>query len=166
MALLPKNLSSTWTRIVSCIAIVYTLFICLLCFSPQWGLADGVTTPNIIYWGRLRLLLVPFNSLVSAGQLTSLKEIIWVFGQNLSNVFLLYPLGLCLVFLRKEWRSVKSSLLYGFLISLGIETGQILVDLLYDANRVFEIDDLWTNSLGVLLAYLTYRLLTGSRKTD
>lgn len=110
--------------------------------------------------------MVPFNSLVSAGQLTSLKEIIWVFGQNLSNVFLLYPLGLCLVFLRKEWRSVKSSLLYGFLISLGIETGQILVDLLYDANRVFEIDDLWTNSLGVLLAYLTYRLLTGSRKTD
>lgn len=32
-----------------------------------------------------------------------------------------------------------------------------MVDLLYNANRVFEIDDLWTNTLGGLLAFLAYQ---------
>jgi glycopeptide antibiotics resistance protein len=45
-----------------------------------------------------------------------------------------------------------------FLISLGIECTQLLIDLLWDANRVFEIDDLWTNALGGVVAFACYRL--------
>ena len=44
-------------------------------------------------------------------------------------------------------------------MSLVIETIQLLVDLLYNANRVFEIDDLWTNSLGGLLALGLYTVI-------
>ncbi len=47
-----------------------------------------------------------------------------------------------------------------FYLSLSIELTQIVLDLLIDANRVFELDDLWTNTLGGLLAYLTYRHVT------
>lgn len=34
---------------------------------------------------------------------------------------------------------------------------QVLLDLLFDANRVFELDDLWTNTLGAYLAYLGFQ---------
>ncbi|MFG0221264.1 VanZ family protein, partial [Streptococcus suis] len=34
---------------------------------------------------------------------------------------------------------------------------QLLLDLAIDANRVFEIDDIWTNALGALIAYFVYR---------
>ncbi|MGG6495876.1 UNVERIFIED_CONTAM: VanZ family protein, partial [Bacteroidetes bacterium 56_B9] len=43
--------------------------------------------------------------------------------------------------------------------SLFIECTQLLLDLLIDAQRVFEVDDLWTNTLGGVLAYGLYRLI-------
>ena len=46
-----------------------------------------------------------------------------------------------------------------FALSLTIELGQVILDLLIDANRVFELDDLWTNTLGGLVALGAYRLL-------
>ena len=97
-------------RIIKVLVVLYAIAICLMCFSPQTTI-DGIETPNIIYYGRLRFLLMPFNTVV----------------------------GLA------------------FIISLCIETTQIVVDLLYNANRVFEIDDLWTNTLGGLLAFLAYQ---------
>ncbi|MEW6855275.1 VanZ family protein [Streptococcus iniae] len=42
---------------------------------------------------------------------------------------------------------------------------QLVLDLAIDANRVFEIDDLWTNSLGAVFAYFMYRLITKNRVT-
>ena len=43
-------------------------------------------------------------------------------------------------------------------MSLSIEATQILLDLLINANRVFEIDDLWTNTLGGYLAWRAFQL--------
>ena len=40
---------------------------------------------------------------------------------------------------------------------LWIECSQVLLDLLFNANRVFELDDLWTNTLGAYLAYLGFQ---------
>ena len=34
---------------------------------------------------------------------------------------------------------------------------QVLLDLLFNANRVFELDDLWTNTLGAYLAYIGFQ---------
>ena len=64
-----------------------------------------------------------------------------------------------LLFLRGEWRSLKAVLSYTFCFSLFIECTQLLLDLLIDAQRVFEVDDLWTNTLGGVLAYGLYRLI-------
>ena len=47
---------------------------------------------------------------------------------------------------------------YSFYLSLFIECTQLLLDLLINAERVFEVDDLWTNTLGGVLAYGTYLL--------
>lgn len=67
------------------------------------------------------------------------------------------------MFLSNAWRSGKKSLCLGFALSLFIECTQLLLDFLIDANRVFEVDDLWTNSLGILLAYWTYRVIQSKK---
>lgn len=146
-------------RLTRILVILYALMVAWMCFSPQPIIIDGVETPNLIAYGRLRLLLVPFNTFLSFGQLEGFKEIFWVILQNVMNVFLLFPLMLGLIALFPRWRSLSQAALLTFLISLGIESTQLLVDVLYNANRVFEIDDLWTNTLGGVLAFLVYRWL-------
>lgn len=129
-------------------------FLCLLylCFSPQPLGLTGVDTPNIHYWGRVPYLLVPFNSFVSIGKLDTFKKLFWVIGQNFSNLLLLTPLVLGILALRSDWRRWPRVLLMSFAMSLSIETTQVIIDRLFNANRVFEIDDLIFNSLGGLLA--------------
>ena len=137
----------------------YLLCLVLLCWTPQYGLVEGVETPGIQHFGRVVVLLTPFNSLTNFGQLDGLKEIVFVLGQNVTNIFLLSPLILVLLALRPRFRSWKKVLLATFAMSLTIEVGQVILDLLIDANRVFEIDDLWTNTLGGLVALGVYRFL-------
>ena len=71
--------------------LVYTYLLCLvlLCWTPQYGLVEGVETPGIQHFGRVVVLLTPFNSLTNFYQLDSLKEIVFVLGQNVTNIFLL-----------------------------------------------------------------------------
>ena len=64
-------------RIIKVLVVLYAIAICLMCFSPQTTI-DGIETPNIIYYGRLRLLLVPFNTFVGFSQLDGFLEIFWV----------------------------------------------------------------------------------------
>ncbi|MER0123820.1 VanZ family protein [Streptococcus sp. ZJ93] len=142
------------------LARLYVLAICCLCFLPQhiYPQYKMFSTPGVVQIGRLYILPIPFNSFINADKLDSLADWWLVLLQNLTNIFLLYPLVLALVFLFKKWQSFRAVICYSFLISLFIECTQLLLDLLFDVGRVFEIDDLWTNSLGGLLAYLTYRL--------
>ncbi|MGT2799585.1 VanZ family protein [Streptococcus marmotae] len=142
------------------LARIYALAICCMCFLPQniYPQYKMFSTPGIVQIGRLYILPIPFNSFVNADKLDSLADWWLVLLQNLTNIFLLYPLVLAFVFLFKKWQSLRAVICYSFCISLFIECTQILLDLLFDAGRVFEVDDLWTNTLGGLLAYLTYRM--------
>ncbi|MBZ8030350.1 VanZ family protein [Streptococcus pneumoniae] len=74
-------------------------------------------------------------------------------------VFLLTPLIFQLLYLFPNLRKTKKVLLFSFLVSLGIECTQLILDFFFDFNRVFEIDDLWTNTLGGYLAWLLYKRL-------
>lgn len=143
----------TWTLVG-----LYVLAICYMCFGPQHTI-DGVDTPNIQYFGRVVVLLVPFNTLVSLSELRTPLELIVVIGQNLVNIFLLFPLLLGMLALLPKLRSWKSILNLAFCLSLFIECTQVVLDLLSNANRVFEIDDLWTNTLGGAVAFLCYNWL-------
>lgn len=114
-------------------------------------------TPGIQHFGRIVVLLIPLNSLMNLGQITSVLQLIKVILQNVANVFLLSPLVFQLLWLWPWLRSRKRVLFFGFAMSLWIECSQVLLDLLFDANRVFELDDLWTNTLGAYLAYLVFQ---------
>lgn len=137
-------------------SIFYILLLCLMCFLPQVT-EEGMETPGIQQFGRIVVLLIPFNSLVNLGQITSFFQLIKVFVQNIMNIFLLSPLIFQLLWLFPNLRNTKRVLSVSFVISLFIECTQILLDILVDANRVFEIDDLWTNTLGGYLAFLLYK---------
>ena len=86
----------------------YLLCLVLLCWTPQYGLVEGVETPGIQHFGRVVVLLTPFNSLTNFYQLDSLKEIVFVLGQNVTNIFLLSPLILGLLALYPRFRSWKN----------------------------------------------------------
>ncbi len=154
------NLTLLGRSIIKGLAGVYTLAIVLMCFLPQswYPQYKNFDTPGIVQIGRLYLLPTPFNTLINGDQVDSLYDLWLVLLQNLTNIFLLSPLVLLLVFLFEKWRSLRAVVRYSFLLSLFIECTQLLLDLLIDAGRVFEVDDLWTNTLGGVLAYTTYKL--------
>ena len=79
-------------RLVTWLVVAYLGALVLMCWTPQYGLVDGVETPGIQHFGRVVVLLTPFNSFANFDQLDSLKEIIFVVGQNITNIFLLTPL--------------------------------------------------------------------------
>lgn len=139
---------------------ICTIGVALLCFLPQsfYPNPKQISTPGIVQYGNVYLLLTPFNSVVNGHQIQDLEDLFWIILQNVGNIFLLYPLVLGVLFLCGRWRGWKKALLGTFVMSLSIETSQLLLDLLIDAKRVVEFDDLWTNSLGGLLAYWTFLL--------
>ncbi|MEZ7623802.1 VanZ family protein [Streptococcus sp. 27098_8_22] len=139
--------------------ILYSLSIVCFCFTPQPQLPTGVETPGIQHLGRLVFLLTPFNSFWKLGEVTSLLQLFWIFLQNALNILLLFPLIFQLLYLNPRLRKTKKVILFSFLLSLGIECTQLALDFFFDFNRVFEIDDLWTNTLGGYLAWILYKLL-------
>ena len=136
---------------------VYSLCIVCFCFTPQPQLPTGVETPGIQTFGRLVFLLTPFNSLWNLGEVTSPIQLFWIFLQNALNVLLLFPLIFQLLYLIPSLRKTKRVILLSFLLSLSIECTQLVLDFFFDFNRVFEIDDLWTNTLGGYLAWVLYK---------
>ena len=146
-------------KLLSLGIVLYSLCIVCFCFTPQPQLPTGVETPGIQTFGRLVFLLTPFNSLWNLGEVTSPIQLFWIFLQNALNVLLLFPLIFQLLYLIPSLRKTKRVVLLSFLLSLGIECTQLVLDFLFDFNRVFEIDDLWTNTLGGYLAWVLYKLL-------
>ena len=144
---------------------IYSLCIACFCFTPQPQLPTGVETPGIQTFGRLVFLLTPLNSLWNLGEVTSLGQVLWIFLQNILNVFLLFPLIFQLLYLMPGLRNTKKVILFSFLLSLGIECTQLVLDFFFDFNRVFEIDDLWINTLGGYLAWVLYRKLNVTKLT-
>ena len=146
-------------KLLSLGIVLYSLCIVCFCFTPQPQLPTGVETPGIQTIGRLVFLLTPFNSLWNLGEVTSFLQLFWIFLQNALNILLLFPLIFQLLYLIPALRKTKRVILLSFLLSLGIECTQLALDFFFDFNRVFEIDDLWTNTLGGHLAWLLYKLL-------
>ena len=138
---------------------IYSICIVCFCFTPQHQLPTGVETPGIQTFGRLVFLLTPFNSLWRIDEISSFEQLLWIFLQNGLNIFLLFPLIFQLLYLFPILRKTKKVIFFSFLLSLGIECTQLVLDFFFDFNRVFEIDDLWTNTLGGYLAWLLYKLL-------
>ncbi|MGW6150996.1 VanZ family protein [Bacillus mycoides] len=71
----------------------------------------------------------------------------------LLNILLFMPLGFLLPTIWPQFRKMTNTVCAGFLFSLAIELNQLL------NNRITDIDDLFTNTLGAIVGYIIYRVL-------
>ncbi|MCU4770492.1 VanZ family protein [Bacillus toyonensis] len=71
----------------------------------------------------------------------------------LLNILLFMPLGFLLPTIWPQFRKMKNTIYAGFFFSLAIELSQLL------NNRITDIDDLFTNTLGAIVGYVLYRVL-------
>ncbi|MGH1287638.1 VanZ family protein [Bacillus toyonensis] len=71
----------------------------------------------------------------------------------LLNIVLFMPLGFLLPTIWSQFRKMKNTVCAGFFFSLAIELNQLL------NNRITDIDDLFTNTLGAIVGYVIYRVL-------
>ncbi|EOP58381.1 teicoplanin resistance protein VanZ [Bacillus cereus VDM053] len=71
----------------------------------------------------------------------------------LLNILLFMPLGFLLPTIWPHFRKMKNTVCAGFFFSLAIELNQLL------NNRITDIDDLFTNTLGAIVGYVIYRVL-------
>ena len=152
-------MKKTYNHILVWGVIFYIICTVYFCFTPQEHSPVGVETPGIQHLGRLVFLLTPFNSFWKLGEVSDIGQLSWIFLQNTLNIFLLFPLIFQLLYLLPNLRQTKKVLFISFLVSLGIECTQLVLDFFFDFNRVFEIDDLWTNTLGGYIAWLLYKRL-------
>ncbi|HDR7655026.1 VanZ family protein [Bacillus wiedmannii] len=71
----------------------------------------------------------------------------------LLNIVLFMPFGFLLPTIWPKFRKMKNTVCAGFFFSLAIELNQLL------NNRITDIDDLFTNTLGAIIGYVLYRAL-------
>ncbi|PRT20981.1 VanZ family protein [Bacillus wiedmannii] len=71
----------------------------------------------------------------------------------LLNIVLFMPFGFLLPTIWPQFRKMKNTVCAGFFFSLAIELNQLL------NNRITDIDDLFTNTLGAIIGYVIYRVL-------
>ncbi|PFC76519.1 glycopeptide antibiotics resistance protein [Bacillus cereus] len=71
----------------------------------------------------------------------------------LLNIVLFMPFGFLLPTIWPQFRKMKNTVCAGFLFSLAIELNQLL------NNRITDIDDLFTNTLGAIVGYVLYKVL-------
>jgi len=71
----------------------------------------------------------------------------------LLNIVLFMPLGFLLPTIWPQFRKMKNTVCAGFFFSLAIELNQLL------NNRITDIDDVFTNTLGAIIGYVLYTAL-------
>ncbi|AOY14527.1 hypothetical protein BGI23_04960 [Bacillus sp. ABP14] len=71
----------------------------------------------------------------------------------LLNIVLFMPFGFLLPTIWPQFRKMKNTVCAGFFFSLAIELNQLL------NNRITDIDDLFTNTLGSIIGYVLYKVL-------
>ncbi|ANC18104.1 VanZ family protein [Bacillus cereus] len=71
----------------------------------------------------------------------------------LLNIVLFMPVGFLLPTIWPQFRKMKNTVCAGFFFSLAIELNQLL------NNRITDVDDLFTNTLGAIIGYVLYKVL-------
>lgn len=75
------------------------------------------------------------------------------------NIFAFSPLGFFLPCINKKYKSLLSVILLGFGFSLTIELLQLIT-----RAGIFDIDDLFMNTLGAAIGYIIYLIIFGKGK--
>ncbi len=132
--------------------ILYLLLLFYVCFfSEKYGrAAEG---------GEYRYNLEPFREIIR--YYTNLETLGFgaVFSNLLGNVIAFIPFGFFLPILRRIHKSFFATLFYTFLLSLLIETVQLVTKV-----GAFDVDDLILNTLGGVVGYILFQIVNRIRR--
>lgn len=145
------------------------IFLSALLLAPVFGLLDRVRFRD---WKRTMLYFVfgiylaavysfvglptlQFTRFELKLELRPFLPMLTDFRNTFLNVALFVPLGMLLPFLWEKYQTGKTTILFGFCMSLAIELLQILT------YRATDINDLIANTLGAGLGYGIYRIAVG-----
>lgn len=126
------------------ILIIYVLVIIyFVLFSDRLGRADGYSTYryNLVLFDEIRRF-VTYREYVSTGAF-----ILNIFG----NLVVFFPVGFLIPILRTKKTGVIRIMIYSFLFSLFIESVQLVAKV-----GVFDVDDLFMNTLGGVIGWICY----------
>ncbi|MCP1102637.1 glycopeptide antibiotics resistance protein [Aequitasia blattaphilus] len=146
-----KSKKNTWIRALGKVLfILYVSFIIyFLLFSDLYGRVhtDGYSY-NFIPLKEIKRFWIYRNELGFYATFTNLA----------GNILIFLPFGFFLP-MASRYRSFLITLLYSFLLSLCIETLQLLTMI-----GSFDVDDLMLNTLGGMLGYLIYAVISFFRR--
>ena len=132
-----------WQNITVYSCLVYLLVLCWLVFTPVGPQMPDSYKPLMYFHG------VPYN----------LRPLQNIDPEFLANIVMTIPLG-CYVYCwrprLKSWQLLLIALIPGAII----ESAQFVRDLLVGNHRVADIDDVITNTLGVLVGYGVFWLVS------
>lgn len=105
---------------------------------------------RVITYGLSSANFIPFKTIkMYIRYRSSLNSFANLFG----NLFILTPLGILLPFAWKKKHSVFLITAVGFLVSMAVETLQLVLGV-----GAFDVDDLILNTLGVIVGYVLYKI--------
>lgn len=116
--------------------IVYVIAVMWLCLTPAHFSIPSAHKLLFYFHG------VPFNAIPFQG----------ISPEFFLNIIMTFPLGVYL-FLFNYRTPFERAILYGFLFSLFIESNQFVWDYFLNLQRLADIDDLITNTLGAVIGF-------------
>ncbi|MBB1554645.1 VanZ family protein [Candidatus Gracilibacteria bacterium] len=82
--------------------------------------------------------------------------------QTVGNLILLSPLGFLLPMIYGYPKNFANAFGVGFVVAFGIEFLQLfLMIILPGSYRIFDVDDLWLNTLGFVIGFFLYKIFVG-----
>lgn len=129
---------------------------------PHWN--AGILTDNgkfyfEVYWsnGNAGINLIPFNTL--SEYLFQTNEHVGDWGSVsflniVANVLIFSPIGFFVPLLWKNWQSFRKIIMLGLAVTCFIEIFQFFI------GRSTDIDDVILNTIGVMIGYGVFSLLT------
>ncbi|WP_096274425.1 VanZ family protein [Paucisalibacillus globulus] len=160
VAIRKKPIHINWTReIIYFLFVLYMSMVISVTLFPL-PLGQFYTVESIFR----NVNVIPFKSIVMDISQIGIAYggdtlfMIGLIARNvLGNILLLLPFGFLAPILWGKLRSLRYTLLAGFIISLGIESLQLLESSLGTVGRITDIDDLICNVIGTALGFYLYK---------
>lgn len=114
-------------------------------------LYSSMSDPRLVYQRLLTGNLVPFREITRTMEMMTGHSLINLIG----NVALFVPFGLFIgIMLQKKGTSILTALVYSLLMSLLLESAQLLLRI-----GQFDVDDLLLNTFGGLVGYFIFSVI-------
>lgn len=134
------------------ILLINTVMYVYLCFVMYFTLMPVITSIPGMFKPKDPDLVLYFNMVSFVDVQLGRGD---YFNQIFLNVLMMVPFGFILPIVRKRGASFFRTVLYTFLISLGIEITQLFISI----YRSSDITDIITNTTGGAIGYLFYMVL-------